>query len=618
MPTNPDLRPVLAFVGELSRAGVKDVCLSPGSRNTPLAAACARHPELRVWTLLDERAAGYFALGLAKAQRQPVLLVCTSGTAAANYAPAVVEAHASRVPLLVVTADRPPELHGIGSNQTIDQLKLFGSHVKAFWAMPVPRADSMLERQAAAMAWRCTAVASADPAGPVHLNWPLREPLLPPPLAATAVAEQAGGGLQALTLGRLVPAASDLATWRARLQAATRPLLVVGPHHQPGLAAAALSLAQRWGAPVLADPLAQLRAGGGQVLPADGWPPAASAGYEGVVVDAYDALLRSPQLAAKIQPDVVVRLGQPPTSKALGLWLTQQRGAVQLVVDCSPAWLDPWFAATHVCVADPVAWCQALAASWPEEPRSASRQSWLTAWQTANARVQAAWAELAHGQPLWEGGVVRALTAQLPAGSALVWGNSMPVRDADCFWPSGGKLLQAYGNRGASGIDGVVSTAAGIAAARSGQPQPPGTPRPAHTKVGAPTALVLGDVSFAHDLGGLWAAVQYGVQLLVVVINNRGGGIFRFLPQADADDVFAYFATPPGLDLAAAAAVYGARYARAQDYAGLHAAVDAALAQGGVWLVEVEVEPETNLACHRQWLQAAQAAGEGVPWPSGS
>ncbi|MBX6353103.1 MAG: 2-succinyl-5-enolpyruvyl-6-hydroxy-3-cyclohexene-1-carboxylic-acid synthase [Thermoflavifilum sp.] len=625
MPTNLDLRPVLAFVGELSRAGVRDVCLSPGSRSTPLAVACARHPEMRVWTLLDERAAGFFALGLAKVRRQPVLLVCTSGTAAANYLPAVVEAAMSRVPLLLVTADRPPELHGIGSNQTIDQLKLFGTHVKAFWAMPVPQADGLLERQAAAMAWRCTAVASADPAGPVHLNWPLREPLMPPQLDAGTVAEQAGGGLQALTLGRLVLSEADLVAWRSQLQAAARPLLVVGPHHQPELAAAALALARRWGAPVLADPLAQLRAGaatsadGRQEDPAGGPPDRAGNTIDEavVLVDAYDALLRSPKLAAHIQPDVVVHLGQPPTSKALGQWLEQQRHAVHLFVDHSPAWLDPWFAATHVCMADPAEWCQALVASWPESSWPASRQAWLTAWRTANARVQTAWAAMEQGQPLWEGGVVRALAAGLPAGSALVWGNSMPVRDADSFWPSRGLPLQAFGNRGASGIDGVVSTAAGIAAARSGQPQPPGTARSLRTGGCVPTVVVLGDVSFAHDVGGLWAAVQYGADLLVVVINNRGGGIFRMLPQAGADDVFAYFATPPGLDLAAAAAVYGARYACVTDYTSLHQALESALAQGGVWLVEVEVDPETNLACRRQWLQAAMTAGEGVQWPVG-
>ncbi|HEX3159991.1 MAG TPA: 2-succinyl-5-enolpyruvyl-6-hydroxy-3-cyclohexene-1-carboxylic-acid synthase, partial [Gemmatimonadaceae bacterium] len=316
-----------AFVDELARAGVRHVCVAPGSRSTPLALTIAGHPALHTWVHLDERSAAFFALGMARALGAPVALLCTSGTAAANFLPAIVEARSAGVPLLVLTADRPPELRDVGAPQTIDQNGLFGVHAKWFVDVALPEATPALVRYARTLAGRAAALAAAAPAGPVHLNFPFREPLVPAPVAPPAGMSDGdelawhgrpdGAPWVTVTHARATPAPETVRWLAAQLRAARRPLLVCGPQPDPALAAPLAALARALHAPLLADPLSQLRWG---------------AHDRCAVIDRYDAALRDGATAAELVPDLVVRLGAPPTSRALQQYLQRHAAARQVVV----------------------------------------------------------------------------------------------------------------------------------------------------------------------------------------------------------------------------------------------------------------------------------------------
>ncbi|HEX6972125.1 MAG TPA: 2-succinyl-5-enolpyruvyl-6-hydroxy-3-cyclohexene-1-carboxylic-acid synthase, partial [Limnochordia bacterium] len=317
-----------ACIRALASAGVRHAVLCPGSRSTPLAVLLDREPQIRVWIHLDERAAAYFGLGIAKARQEPVALLCTSGTAAANFLPAVVEARYGRVPLVVLTADRPPELRDTGAPQAIDQLRLYGTHVKWFCDMPLPEPVPQVIGYAAAAVTRAVATAAAPPAGPVHLNFPFREPLWPEPAAQGAPTDE--GEPAVGTLGEPVygagATARQIAALAARLRGVARGLLICGPQSDPGVAEAAADLAARLGWPILADPLSQVRCG---------------VHDRSAVIDAYDAFLRDPEVAAALAPRLVVRLGGVPTSKTLLSWLSSHPGLEQVVIDTAAAWDDP-------------------------------------------------------------------------------------------------------------------------------------------------------------------------------------------------------------------------------------------------------------------------------------
>lgn len=640
MTVNPQLTPVLAFVRALRASGVAQVCVSPGSRNAPLTIAAAREPGLTVWNLPDERSASFFALGAARVTGRPVALVCTSGTAAANYLPAVVEAFHARVPLLVLTADRPAELHDIGANQTIRQAGVYGTFVKWSIDMPVPVDEALFSSHARAVAARAAAVASAAPQGPVHVNYPFREPLIPPlgvasPDGSEAAGERGGspsladGGSHAPTTATgaapspeasVAPEAtvarlgvrrldrSDLAAVANVLQGAARGVVVCGPLYDSRAAHAIARLAVRLGYPVLADALSQLRS-----MDAGG----------AVIIDQYDTFLRfldaeespaqaapladgaigesSGRVAGALRPDVILRFGQAPTSKTLATWLAQNVQARQYVIDDAELWRDAQLTATDVLIADAERLCEdllaQLAADRPGDQPEAT--DWLARWRGLNhatARALDAHFTAEHAAAgLFEGQVWRDLPDLLPEGSVLVVGNSMPVRDADAFFPASGRLLRMIGNRGASGIDGVVSTALGAAAAQR------------LVRCG-PTALVIGDLSFYHDLNGLLAAGKYGLQLLVILIHNDGGGIFSFLPPARHEDVFGHFAAAHGLEFSRAVHMYGGRYKRVATAADLRAAVRRGLDVGGLYVIEAPSDRAVNVTLHQNALAAARRA----------
>ena len=596
---------VSALVDELVRGGVTQFCICPGSRSTPLALTIARHPGARTWMHLDERSAGFFALGMAKASGRSVALLCTSGTAAANFMPAVIEADQGRVPLIVLTADRPPELRDSGAPQTIDQVRLFGSYVRWFVDMALPEATPELARYARTVAGRAIAASMGAQPGPVHLNCPYREPLVPAhdDGPADLTARAAGQPFVVAHQGRRQLDQAMLAGLVEQLAQVERGLLVVGPQDDAQLGAAVAQLAKALGWPLLADPLSQARCGS----------PAGP-----LLIDAYDAFLRDPTFIERYAPELVLRFGAMPTAKPYLLYLQRHSACHQIVVDGGAGWQEPTLAASELIYAEPVGLCQDLidGGRWAvdgraivnntlsvlnEAPSTAHRplSSWATGWAQANQATRAAIAaHFAVNDELFEGRVFTELGELLPAGAALYLGNSMPVRDADTFLAGRADLLRVLGNRGANGIDGVISSALGSVAGGAG-----------------PLVLVIGDISFYHDSNGLLAAKLHGLDMTIVLINNDGGGIFSFLPQASERDQFELlFGTPHGLDFRPLAETYGARYSHVESWTALRAAVQAGVGGRGLHIVELRTNREQNVAQHRTiWpLVSAALAREGI------
>ena len=488
------------------------------------------------------------------------MVLSTSGTAAAEFHAAVVEAAYSRTPLIVLTADRPPELQDAGANQAVDQQHLYGTAARWFFDPGVP-----VEVPNAARLWRrlaARAVAEAA-SGPVHLNLPFREPLVPPPGQIPA-AEAAPG--QAVTGGRLLPSQAQVASLASALQRAQRPLVVVGEMRDGERLAPAL---HRLGLPVLAEPTSQLRRS-----------------ETGSAVESYEALLRA-GWSLQHGPDLVLRLGATPTSRVLNRWLAAA-AAPTFLIDPDRSWRDQDHAATNVLACDG----QPLLEALPTVDRSAWREQWVSAGKRASAAIAATLVTT----PLHEGHVVKAMAGRLPEAGNVFIGSSMPIRAADSFWPLTRPQQRFYGNRGASGIDGLVSSGLGVATGRDP----------------LPTVLLLGDLSLYHDMNGLWALQRHGIRATLVVCDNNGGGVFNFLPQAEHQDVFEeIFATPLGLDLSQVARLYGLVYSPVSDRSGLEPAIADAIAAPTPTMVVVKMKREDSVSGHRLCWEAAASALKG-------
>jgi 2-succinyl-5-enolpyruvyl-6-hydroxy-3-cyclohexene-1-carboxylate synthase len=596
------------LVDEWVRAGVQHAVVCPGSRSTPLALAVADRDELTVHVQQDERSGGYLALGIGLATGRPAIVVTTSGTAAAELHPAVVEAHQAGVPLLACTADRPPELQDVGGPQVIDQTHLFGRAVR--WFTDPGVADARVADRWRPLAARAYAEATGSWPGPVHLNLPFREPLvgepgpLPPAraigpwtrLVNSAATEEAVD----TSVPQLRQRPADATSSRAMSVAGEGPRLSARP--ASGQLSAA-GLAGRRGVIVAGE-------GGGdgetvhRLAEALGWPvlaePRASAWRPApTLVPHLDAVLRSPRAAEALRPEVIVRLGPPPASRVVNEWLAAS-GADEIVVG-GQAWSDPAGTAGVVVRGrtDDViaAWLATLDAEPLPRP-----QGWLTAWQTAATAATRALdrsfgADSADSATdvgvagVTEPRVARDLVAALPDGVWLVVSSSMPIRDVERYaTPRDGVRIVA--NRGANGIDGVVSTAVGVAV---------GT--------GGPTAVLLGDVAFLHDSNGLLGAASRDIDLVCVVVDNDGGGIFSFLPQArtlPTDRFERLFGTPHGLDLPTLAAAYGVEaHAVGVDLA---SQVRVAFEKGGIHVLVARTDRNANVEVHRHLDDAVAAA----------
>ncbi|MFI5028075.1 MAG: 2-succinyl-5-enolpyruvyl-6-hydroxy-3-cyclohexene-1-carboxylic-acid synthase [Solirubrobacterales bacterium] len=575
-PTNANTALASAFVEELARCGLRHAVVSPGSRSTPLAVALWRASEVEVTVIVDERSAAYFALGAAQASGTPVAILCSSGTAAANLHPAICEADESAVPLIALTADRPPELRGIGAGQTLDQLKLYGSAVRWFCEVGTHEADDDGLLHYRSVACRAFAVAHGENRpGPVHLNLAWREPLAPLPVegAVTATDSLALKGredrpLTAVTTQDREPTEFLLEEVAKHIDEADSGVIVAGRQLDSELREPLSHLAAVAGFPILAEPTSQIRCG-----PHD----------RTHVIATYDLLLRDDGFAARARPDLVLRFGEMPTSKPLRAWLTGS-GADQIVIDPLGGWNEPTRRAAALLRADPTE----LAAGWAARAGRGDRvgvERWIAAERAASEALAT---ELEGQAQITEPALHRALGAAHLDGDLIYTASSMPIRDQEAFLAARNVDALFLCNRGANGIDGLTSSAIGAAAAS-----------------GRPTTIVTGDLGLLHDIGGLAALREVETPVRIVVIDNGGGGIFHFLRQSellDEEEFEALLGTPRGVSVERAASLFDLAHLRVDSIEQLPDALGA-----GTGLIEVAVDRRANVEQHRR-LAAAVAA----------
>ncbi|MFC4321671.1 2-succinyl-5-enolpyruvyl-6-hydroxy-3-cyclohexene-1-carboxylic-acid synthase [Litchfieldia salsa] len=556
---------IASFVDELVRAGVEDVVISPGSRSTPIAILMAEHPEMNTYINIDERSASFFALGMAKAKQQPVALLCTSGTAAANYYPAVVEAHYSRVPLLVITADRPHELRDVGAPQAIDQNRLYGNHVKWFVEMGLPEGTIEMNRYVRTVAARATGKALAAPAGPIHLNFPLREPLVPDLTLEHlfSMGRNIHNKQINVTIGAPQLNNEQAQVVANMLAGKEKGIIVCGEINDPEFAHSVTRLAGKLQYPILADPLSQLRSG------------SHSKEY---ILDSYDTFLRNEDFITSVSPEVVIRFGAMPISKALLLYLKKHSDAIQIVIDGDGGWREPTLNAAEMIYCEETSFCNGLINQVADQNQS----GWLKYWSEVNLLTRHSLGRMVEETTLFEGRVIQELQSAIPENSLMFVGNSMPIRDLDSFFTLTEKDVRLMANRGANGIDGIVSSALGA------------------STLGRKTVLVLGDLSFYHDLNGLLAAKQNKLDLTVILINNDGGGIFSFLPQSKEEKHFEYlFGTPTGIDFTHAVKMYNGQFTNPTTWEEFIEAFISSMDSRGLSVIELKTDRRDNLKYHR-------------------
>lgn len=538
------------LVDEWARQGLTHAVLAPGSRSTPLALALVRSGKFDVHVFHDERSASFAALGIGLSTEKPAVLLCTSGTAAAHFHAAVIEAHQSNVPMIVCTADRPPELRDIGAPQTVDQTQMYGTAVRWFHDPGVPSLDA--QHTWRALAGRSVALSTTGRPGPVHLNLPFRDPLLGTPGALPPVRDS----VWTRTVQSLALAAPEVTELAARVSG-RRGVIVAGRGATSGVKVLADAL--KW--PIFADPRSGLREC-----------------IAGVVI-AFDPILRATSIAESLKPEVVIRVGEPPASKVLAQWIAAIDAEV-IQIQPYEGVIDPDHLTAVSFVGDVEHTCTRVATHV-----TAADHSWRASWQSAETVAQKAiskWTVENFSEP----SVVRAMTDELTPGSNLVVSSSMPIRDVEWF----GTVtpgVNVYSNRGANGIDGVVSTALGIAIASQ-----------------APTHLLIGDVAFLHDVNGLISLTSRNVDLNIYVTNNDGGSIFSFLPQGTAVDENSFekiYGTPHGVVLRDLASAYGLHYIDAQQDTD---AVAQSVGRQGCNLVEIRCVRNDNVQLHSQLNQA--------------
>ncbi len=561
---------VETFVSALVAAGVRDVVVCPGSRSTPLALAADATEGLVCHVAVDERAAGFFALGQARVTGRPTAILCTSGTAGAHFLPAVIEASQSFLPLLLLTADRPWDLVGVAAPQTIDQRALFGVHVRAYleFGLYEPSLKDAVARRVAAQA---VAQALAPTPGPVQVNVRLRKPLepsppWPDPARNTLSVSPSPRGQTRVLAPRREPSAEAIDTLVEHVVQAKRGLLVCGPapldRSDEPLRDAAIALAKATGFVLMAETTSQVRFG-----PTD---------PKVVECPSFDAVLRDPVFRSAFAPDLILELGAPPTSANYAEFVAQHASVPRFVI-AEHGWNDPAQDATALVLADPVQVCRSVTA------RLSSRTvcpdaSWAAALRRADSKVWSLAEKHAANSSLTEAMVARSVIAACPEGALLMVGNSMPVRDVDLWAPARTQRLGVLHQRGVSGIDGLVAGAAGAASV-----------------AGRPVVLLLGDTSVLHDLTSLALARRAPGPLVIVVVQNQGGRIFERLPvvrAVDRERFDKYFTMYEQVDLEHAAAAFGVRFVRTDNHGTLVQSLAQAVETRGVTLIEAVVPPD--------------------------
>ncbi|NUN64720.1 2-succinyl-5-enolpyruvyl-6-hydroxy-3-cyclohexene-1-carboxylic-acid synthase [Pseudanabaena biceps] len=580
-------------VEEMYRSGVRTVCISPGSRSTPLVIAFAelrdRYADFQILVHIDERSSSFFALGLAKVKMAPVALLCTSGTAAANYYPAIIEAYYSRIPLVILTADRPPEMRDCGSGQTIDQINIYGKYVRYFFEVGTPEILGFRLRYLRSLVGRSVSIAMGKgetPAGAVHLNFPFADPMPPIPIPSdipedlalsspeAMIGNPSGEAYSQIIAGGRCLDMEAIATIAAQVIEHPKGVIVVGVYDSPPqFLSAVRRLARATGYPLLIE---------------------ATGTHRRNEIGHYDSFLRSPNFCKNHAPELVIRFGAMPTSKSYLLWMQQHISCQQIIVGSINS--DPTHGLTQALNVEPVSFCEQLANYLENYAQSG--------WQDIKWRMDFELAETIAEQTiinylksideLFDGKVYAELAQILPEDAYIYVASSTPIRDLDTFFHSD-RAITVLANRGANGIDGTISSALGAA-----------------WGCDLPMVLICGDLAFYHDLNGLLAAKKYQISLTVILLNNDGGGIFNLLPISKFTDTFEeFFGTAHGLDFAPLVTAYDCQHILIKDWQHLHDAVNASLVAKGTQVLEIRSDREQNKKLHLAiWNQVIEACDQ--------
>ena len=553
---------IASLVDELHQLGVRHAVFSPGSRSTTLAMLFQSHGGFHTYMNIDERSAGFMALGIAKAQGEPAVLVCTSGSALTHYGPAVVEAKHSGVPMIILSADRPYTLQQVGAPQTIDQQKYFGSAVNYYEELSVP-SESHYYTYPRQVARRAYLKANDHKLGPVHINVPLFEPLVP-----NREEEYFTQGRSAKPF-RLVKH-EEIGSLVSLLDG-KRVLILGGPSVTNPKTV--VEFAERIGAVVIGDPLSNLRQ------------------YEGVI-STYDAFLAHHERWEELRPDVVIQLGQIPVSKRIQQWMATLTDIDYITVSPNADVVNPSLTTTiHVMASVDVSLAELCRGLFElpepstkisdEEQKTIADTEYVKAWQQIESDSRQQLDKVQEEPTLFEGRTIHMLQHMMPHEGQILVANSMSIRDIDYFWATGRSQAKVYGNRGTNGIDGTVSTALGL------------------STNGNPTVMVTGDLSFFHDLNGLAIGKTHDMNLTIILHNNDGGGIFQYLPQKGTDDFDYLFNTPQGIDYSGLATMYGLDYVKVTTNAELELAMKQYIGTEGIHIIEVPTSKEISRELHK-------------------
>lgn len=556
---------VYKIVASLMQNGVEDVVISPGSRSTPLAYAFASTKNLTIYRQVDERSAAFFALGIAKAKAKPVVLLCTSGTAAANYYPAIVEAKYARIPLVVITADRPHELREVGAPQAINQVGLYGERVK--WSAEFPIPDDAkptlpyIERHIA----RGISIATAAPFGPVHFNVPFREPLL-----IDFQEELPAQTFKGSFIGQVAPSSDAIENLTDLINETKKGFLIVGELPLGTDLQQIWSFIRKVKWPILVESLSNLRTN----VPED---------CEPYLISTYDALLKNTAFKQQVAPDTVIRFGAQPVSKFLTNFLIETLPANYIVIDEDPMFRDSAAVSTHFIHASIGQWIDEL-----NIDNTVFNKEYLMQWQTSEA-IAAKYINAYPNDAQDEGAVVHYLIENLPNESDLFVSSSMPIRDIDTFLLPTKKDIQVFANRGANGIDGVMSTAIGFSQGR----------------IDREMYLLIGDLAFLHDVNALITTRYQSCKINVIVFNNDGGGIFSYLAQSTVKEYYEdLFGTPTALQFGDVAKMYEMEYVQIKDFDEMEKLLKPQ--NNPLRLIEIFTDRQDNVMSHRMLWQRIQ------------
>ena len=554
-----------SLIDGMVESGLQHVVISPGSRSTPLVLACSCHPDLKTWIQIDERCAAFFAVGLARETELPVALICTSGSAPAHWLPAVIEANHNPVPLILLTANRPPELWGWGENQTIDQRQLFSGQTRSFYQLPLPENDPKLFRYTKQLGQRTFSESCWPIPGPVHLDIPFREPLVPAEFSSVAdkLNEENKVSVLSSDFPIVTPNETQLEELTKQISAG-KGVIVAGPETTKiNYADELVSLANKLGVPILADPLSGLRFGQHNMQH---------------IITSYDAFLRNTDFVSAHQPDWIFRLGAMPVSKSLQQYMTTCSNARHILIDPCSRWQDPQHQTTERVIGNNHIVCEQLL----KHDLSPAPVEWFNDFVQ---QEQQAWNKMK--AVCDESILIKELIAEIPDESIIFSGNSMPIRNFDSFSASSNKILRIIANRGASGIDGNLSTLAGLAAART------------KTKTKGIVVGLIGDLTCYHDMNGLLAIRDQDV--LIIVVNNGGGGIFHHLPQSKLAEFEQFWQTPHGLDFEKVASLYDITFYRVDSISDFSTTLKQAMNKTGARMIEVIIDPEQSLRKHKAY-----------------